>query len=105
MAAAGRRVHAADPGAEREAHDGERASLVGAKAVVEDLLEAACDGELVGDEARPERRLAGRARGDGDHVARLELAPSTQLRQRVAAEVVRLVDQRDPRIEACKIID
>jgi hypothetical protein len=54
--------HAADPGAEREADDGQRALFMRAESVAEYLLEAHRDRELVGLGARPEGRLSRGAR-------------------------------------------
>src|SRR5262249_31499919 len=93
--AAARRVQAADPRAERKAYDREGLLLVRLERVAEDLLEPTRDGELIGNEARPERRLPRRARRDGDHVASVEPARTAEIGQRVDRKVVLLGDERD----------
>lgn len=72
---------AADPGAEREADHGERPALQGLEGVPEHLLEPLGDDPLVARRARPERRRAGGAGRDGDHVP--DHAVPAQVGQRV----------------------
>ena len=94
VAAAGRRVHPADPRAEREADDGQRRLAVRLEAVVEDLLEPGRDRQLVGERARPERRLAGRARRERRACRSPQSAVPAEVGERVPAEVALLRRQR-----------
>jgi hypothetical protein len=63
--------------------------------VVEDLLEAPGDVQLVGECAGPEAGLAGRAGRNGDHVAGFEPTVAAEFRQGVAQQIVLLGERRE----------
>ena len=97
MAAAGQREQPADPASEREADDGQGAPLMGREAVLEHLLEAHRDGELVGDETRPEGGGAGGAGTQRHGVAGLQPAAGDELGQRVALDIIGLGEKGQAR--------
>src|SRR5690242_8121306 len=70
---------------------------MGAKGVAEHLLEARRDRELVFLGARPERRLAGRARRDREEVRAGQLPAEDQFIEREATIVVLLIEQGQAR--------
>lgn len=86
-------VHAAHPGTQSEADDRQGTVFIGMEAVVKDLLETHCNGQLVAHEPRPKAGISRGAGRNGDHVAAFEAPAPAQLGQRMTSQVILFADE------------